>query len=194
MRFWLISGIGLLAGLILTFAIAFTTVGQETRDVCRECGLERLRKTHLGSESIREKSTAWTEWHRRRAGIHPEHHWALASITGLNILHAHASYRWGPAGDDWWITNDTDRLARILRRLEPLDLDVDFHRHLTQGEDRRRGAARSTTWCFDPRWSDESVRAWWEKTRRFLEDESHWNFSYRWGTHPMDRIPRFSTR
>lgn len=81
-------------------------------------------------------------------------------------------------------------LWRALNRLEPLNLDVPFHRELTRDDREHRMAATATYHCFNPRWTDVEVLQWWDKTQAYLADPALWTYDFMWNTHPYDRIPR----
>jgi hypothetical protein len=180
-------------GLTLAVASAHLTVGSETVSVCTDCCLHRHRSQLLGFNTDREWVTPFSEWHARRVRGHVAHTWNDYTITGLNVWGTPTYHRLGHS-ENWLMMVDDDRLARVLKRLEPMGLDIEFHGLLTNPGEARQSAARSTTWCFDARWSDDQVLNWWRQTQRHLVDPSGWGLEFRAGTHPVDRIPRFPPR
>jgi hypothetical protein len=161
---------GLLIGLGLVFISTTLTVGEQWDDTCLECGLVRHHKIMFGMERIRDESTARTIWHDRRMGAHADHRWAPSSLlVGLNVWQTgtgySSSYRYESA---LYYSN----LPRVLNRLEPLNLDREFHRDLVHDDAERRGRAVTAAICFDFRWNDEAVRDWSRKTRIYLQDPS----------------------
>ena len=163
------------------------TVGHKAAYTCLDCGLSRFEKAYFGHSIVRDDRNSRTDWYdRRRGGVH-DHRWVGEWHTDLNVL-----------GHEVGSRNPENRepryfeagLVRVLRRLEPLDLDVAYHRALTHQNAEHRKAAWDAFGCFDPRWTDVAVRDWWRKTRAYLEAPEMWAFEFKWETHPFDRTPR----
>jgi hypothetical protein len=120
----------------------------------------------LGKKAIVLTRTSLTGWHDRRGEASHEHDWAMAGCSAsLNIWDKPIIFYCGrgdPAGKraGW--------LGKVLTRLEVLDADRAFHRHLTTGAWDRREAAADAADSFNEAWTDEEIGAWWEKTQRFL--------------------------
>lgn len=114
-----------------------------------------------------------TDWYDRRIGIPHEHRWSKTTCTaGLNLWQSPTYFRCGSAEP---ISGNGDWLAKILTRLEPLGLDVRYHKELTHQDPEHREAAAAGWQSFNPAWKDEQVFSWWRDTEKFLANPSLWS-------------------
>ena len=168
-RWWI--GIVTVIALVLIGG-SFCTVGQRSHYICIDCGMYYQDRVMFGIPMPSYQREQRTDWYDRRIGMPHEHRWTKTTCTaGLTIWQTPTYFACGkaePLIDGKWA-------AIILARLEPLDLDVKYHRELTHQELKHREAATAGWQSFDPTWKDDQVLTWWRKTEKFLEDPSAWS-------------------
>lgn len=182
MRRW---GVFLIVLVLLSLAGGtFFTVGRRSHQVCVDCGMYFQDRVMCGISMPSHRRELRTDWYDRRIGAPHPHRWTKSSCTaGLNLWQSPTYFSCG-RGEP--LTATGTWVATVLGRLEPLDLDVKYHKELTHQVLAHREAAAGAWGSFDPKWKDEEVRAWWEKTKDFLGDPNAW----REGFAEFERRPR----
>jgi len=155
MKKWIIGFL-----LLLILAGTVWPIGRRTYFGCIDCGMRRKDLTLFGTKFSTDTRNARTDWFDRRIGPPHQHQWSRLSCTrGFNLWGM--TVFWGCGLREGYPGADA-MLAQILSKLEPLDLDLPFHRELTHSDPDRRNAAASAASKFDMAWSKQDIWRWWE--------------------------------